>query len=119
MLLMKSVFINVKNGMGELGCWVASKHTYFELSFIGMYSEVTHNNIEKPYKRFIKNIKVKLVFTSDKLRQTFSCKDSYPSVLNSKVVYKFVRASCNASYVGQMHWHLRTRIFEHFGKHNV
>ena len=88
---------------------------YFKLPFIGMYSKVTQNKIEKLCKRFCKNAKVKLVFTSDKLRQTFTYKDSYPSVLSSKVVYKFVCASCNASYVGQTHRHLTTRIDEHFG----
>ena len=68
-----------------------------------MYSKVTQNKIEKLCKRFCKSAKVKLVFTSNKLCQTFSYKDSYPSVLSSKVVYKFVCASCNASYVGQTH----------------
>ena len=76
---------------------------YFKLPFIGMYSKVTQNKIEKLCKRFCKNAKVKLVFISDKLRQTFSYKDSYPSVLSSKVVYKFVCASCNAIYIGQTH----------------
>ena len=89
---------------------------YFELPFIGMYAKVTQNKIEKLYKRFCKTVKVKLVFTSDKLCQTFSYKGSYPSVLNSKVVYKFICVSCNASYVGQTHQHLTTRIHEHFGK---
>ena len=89
---------------------------YFKLPFIGMYSKVTQNKIEKLCKIFCKSAKVKLVFTSNKLRQTFSYKDSYPSVLSSKVVYKFVCASCNASYVGQTHRHLTTRIDEHFGK---
>ena len=55
-------------------------------------------------------------FTINKLCQTFSYKDSYPSVLSSKVVYKFVCASCNSSYVGQTHRYLTTRIDEHFGK---
>ena len=73
------------------------------------------NKIEKLCKRFCYNAKVKPVFTSDKLRQTFTYKDSYPSVLSSKVVYKFVCASCNASCVGQTHRHLTTRIDEHFG----
>ena len=85
---------------------------YFKLPFIGMYSKVTQNKIEKLCKRFCKNVKVKLVFTSDKLRQTFSYKDSCPSVLSSKVIC----AGCNASYVGQTHQHLTTRIDEHFGK---
>ena len=89
---------------------------HFKLSFIGMYSKVTQKKIEKLCKRFCKNANVELVFTSDKLRQTFSYKDSYPSVLSSKVVYKFICASCNASYVSQMHRHLTTRIDEHFGK---
>ena len=88
---------------------------YFKLPFIGMYSKVTENKIEKLCKRFCKNAKFKLVSTSDKLRQTFTYKDSCPSVLSSKVVYKFVRASCNSSYVGQTHRHLTTRIDEHFG----
>ena len=43
-------------------------------------------------------------------------KDSYPSVLSSKVVYEFNCASCNTSYVGQTHRHLTTSIDEHFGK---
>ena len=89
---------------------------YFKLPFIGMYSKVTQNKIEKLYKRFCKNVRVKLVFTSDKLLQTFSYKDSYPSVLSSNVVYNFVCASCNATYVGQTHQHLANRIDEHFGK---
>ena len=89
---------------------------YFKLPFIGMYFKVTQNKIEKLCKRFCKNVKVKLVFTSDKLRQTFSYKDSCPSVLSSKVVYKFVCASYNAIYVGQTHQLLTTRIDGHFGK---
>ena len=89
---------------------------YFKLPFIRMYSKVTQNKIEKLCKRSCKSAKVKLVFTINKLRQTFSYKDSYPSVLSSKFVYKFVRASSNASYVAQTHRHLTTRIDEHFGK---
>ena len=89
---------------------------YFKLPFIGMYSKVTQNKIEKLCKRFCKSAKVKLVFTSNKLCQAFSYKDSYPSVLSSKVDYKFVCANRNVSYVGQTPQHLTTRIDEHFGK---
>ena len=71
---------------------IETKH--FKLPFIGMYYKFAQNNIEKLSKRFCKNGKAKLVFTSDKLRQTFSYKDSYPNVLSSNVVYKFVCASC-------------------------
>ena len=49
---------------------------YFKLLSIGKYSKVTQNKIEKLCKRFCKSVKVKLVFTNNKLCQTFSCKDS-------------------------------------------
>ena len=62
-----------------------------------MYSKVTLKKIEKLCKRFCINPKIKLVFTSDKLRQTFTYKYFYQSVFSSVVVYKFVCASCNAS----------------------
>ena len=68
-----------------------------------MFSKVTQNKTEKLCKRFCENAEVRLVFISDKLRQTFTYKDSYPSVLSSEVVCKFVCASCNANYVGQTH----------------
>ena len=77
---------------------------------------MTQNKIEKLCKRFCKNAKVKLVLTSDKLRQIFSYKDSYPTVISSKVLYKFVCATCNAIYVGQTHRHPTSRIEEHFGR---
>ena len=85
---------------------------YLKLPFMCMYSDITQNKIETICKRFCKNVKVKLVVTNDKLSQAFSYKYSYPSVLSSKVVYKFVRVSCNASYVGQIHQHLTTRTDE-------
>ena len=81
-----------------------------------MYSKLIQNKIEKLCQRFCKNAEVKLVLTSDKLGQTFTYKDSYPSGLSSQVVYKFVCASFNASYVGQAHRHLTLRIDECFGK---
>ena len=89
---------------------------YFKLPFIGMYSKVTKSKIEKLCKRFWKCAKVKLALTSNILRQTYLYKDSYPSVLSPEVLYKFVCASCNASYVGQTHRHLTTRVDEHFDK---
>ena len=81
-----------------------------------MYSKMTQKKLKNFCERFCESAKVKLVFTSNKLCHTFSYKDSYPSVLSSKMVYKFVCASCNASYVSQTHQHLTTRIDEHFGK---
>ena len=73
----------------------------FKLPFIGLHSKLMQKKIDQLFKRFCKSLKVKLVFTSEKLRCAFSTKDPYKSEHLSKVVYKFVCASCNASYVGQ------------------
>ena len=70
-------------------------------TFIGLHSQLMQNKIDQLCKRFFKSLKVKLVFTSEKLRCVFSTKDPYKSEHLSKVVYKFVCASCNASYVSQ------------------
>ena len=50
------------------------------------------NKIDQHYKRFCKSLKVKWVFTSEKLRCAFSSKDPYQNEHLSKVVYKFVCA---------------------------
>ena len=72
--------------------------------------------VDQLCKRFYKSLKVKLVFTSEKLRCDFSTKDPYQSEHISKVVYKFVCASFNAGYFGQTCRHLTTKRDEHFGK---
>ena len=88
------------------------KIRYFKLSFIVLHSKLMKKKIDQ----LCKSLKVKLVSTSEKLRCAFSTKDTYQSEHLSKVVYKIVCASCNASYVGQTCRHLATRIDEHFGK---
>ena len=51
-----------------------------------------------------------------KVGDLFSLKSRIPSYLRSCVVYYFVCAGCNASYVGETARHLETRIHEHFNK---
>ena len=104
--VMKKYFQNAinKTNTGSMSVEMSDIETrHSKLPFIGINSKVTQNKSEKLCKIFSKNVKVKLVFNSDKLHQTFTYKDSYPSVLSSKVVYKFVCASCNATYAGQTH----------------
>ena len=43
----------------------------------------------------------------------FSVKDPVPFDLRSRVVYKFLCAGCNASYIGETSRHLSTRVREH------
>ena len=92
------------------------KIRYFKLLFIGLHSNLMQKKIDEPCKRFCESLKIKLVFTSEKLRCAFSTKDSYESEHLSKVAYKFICTGCNASCVSQTCRHLATRIEERFGK---
>ena len=62
--------INKKN-IGRVSGKTPSIKRYFKLPFIGMYSKVTQNKIEKLCTKFCKNVKVRVVFTSDKSYLTF------------------------------------------------
>ena len=57
----------------QLGCLILKQ------DILNFLSKVIQNKIEKLCKRFCKNAKVRLVFTSDTLCQTFSYKDTYLS----------------------------------------
>ena len=62
---------------------------YFKLPFIGMYSKVTQNKIEKLCKRFCKSAKVKLVFTSNKYMKNYNNNEqsSYIQYLDANNLY--------------------------------
>ena len=108
--------INCRNEKSSENAESEIKIRYFKLSFIGLHSKLLQKKIDQLYKRFCKSLKVKLVFTNEKLQCAFSTKDPYKREHLSKVVCKFVCARCNASYVGQTCQNLATRIDEHFGK---
>ena len=66
----------------------------------------------KLLKRYCKaDLDVKLVFSTFKLRNMFSVKDSVPQSLRSRV-YKFSCAGCNASYIGETTHHICARVHE-------
>ena len=58
---------------------------------------------------------IKIVFSTFKLASLFSTKDKVPYGLKSYVIYKFLCAGCNASYVGETYRHISTRTHEHLG----
>ena len=108
--------INCRNGKSSENAESEIKIRYFKPLFIGLHSKLMQKKIDQLCKRFCKSLKIKLVFTSEKLRCAFSTKDPYQSEHLSKVIYKFVCASCNANCVGQTSRHFETRIDEHVGK---
>ena len=87
---------------------------YFKFPFIGVFSKLAKNKIHSLIKSFcLPETNARLIFTTCKVGQYFSQKDAIPLELRSWVVYKFVCASCNASYIGQTTRHLSTRVNEH------
>ena len=56
---------------------------------------------------------IKIVFSTFKLASLFSTKDKVPYGLKSYVIYKFLCAGCNASYVGEIYRHISARPHGH------
>ena len=110
--------INCRNEKSSENAESEIKIRYFKLSFIGLHSKLMQKKIDQLCKRFCKSLKVKLVFASEKLQCAFLTKDPFKSEHLSKVVYKSVCATRNASYAGQTCRYLATRIDEYFGKDN-
>ena len=82
--------------------------------FIGKFSKFTENKLQKLTKQFCKEgIIIKIIFSTFKFSSLFSAKDKVPCGLKSYVIYKFLCAGCNASYVGEIYRHISTRTHEH------
>ena len=91
---------------------------YFKLPYISSnFSHHIKNKLSKLCKEFCKeNFSIKLVFNSIKIENYFSYKDPIPDDLKSFLVYKFTRASCSFSYIGETCCHFKTRFEEHITK---
>ena len=86
---------------------------YFKLPFIEKFSKFIENNLQKLTKQFCKEgTNIKIVFSTFKLASFFSTKDKVPYGLKSHIIYKFLCAGCNASYVGETYRHISTRAHE-------
>ena len=59
------------------------------------------------------NLDIKLVFSAFKISNLFGVKDPVPDGLRSHVVQKFVRAGCNACYIGETCQQFSTCAREH------
>ena len=75
---------------------------YFKLPYIGNLSHHIKIKMPKLCKEFCKEkIKIKLVFSSLKIKNYFSYVDPIPNDLKSFLVYKFTSDSCSSSYIGE------------------
>ena len=90
---------------------------FFKLPYIGQHSVSLKQKLKDMIERYCTGIDIKLVFVGSKLSDSFSCKDKFTSFSQTtSVVYKFVCAGCNSSYIGETERHLSVRINEHFFK---
>ena len=92
---------------------------YFKLSLIAMYSKVKQNEIENLCKRFCKNVKLKLVFTSNKwvrhlrtkiLIQLFSIQSLFINLFVLAVMLVMLVKRTNISQPGLMNTLVRIKI---------
>ena len=76
---------------------------YFKLPYIGNLSHHIKNKLLKLCKEFCKeNFNIKLVFTSFKIKNSFSYEDPISDDLKSFLVCKFTCASCSSSYIDEI-----------------
>ena len=89
------------------------QHLPYKLPCLGRFSTVVQSKIRRLVNRYCNDLDIKLVFTTFKLRNLFSVKDSVPRELRSRVIYRFTCACCNACYIGETGRHFSTRVREH------
>ena len=89
------------------------KQYFYKLPYLGRFSTIAQSKIRRLVNRYCHDLDIKLVFTTFKLRNPFSVKDSVPRELRSRVIYKFTCACCNACYIGETGRHFSTRVREH------
>ena len=89
------------------------KQYFYKLPYLGRFSTVAQRKIHHLVNSYCNDLEIKPVFTTFKLRNLYSVKDSVPRELRSHVIYKFTCACCNASYIGETACHFYTRVREH------
>ena len=64
---------------------------YFKLPYIGKYSKIAKERINTMIKKHCKDIDIRLIFTTSKIKDSFSTKDKFKAFSRtSKFIYKFV-----------------------------
>ena len=86
---------------------------YFKLPYVGDFFTVTRKKLKHLLDVFCKDIDIRIVFSSFKIKNFFSFKDPIPDALKSLVVYQFTCAGCNSRYIGETSRHFATRVKEH------
>jgi len=92
------------------------ERVYIGLPFLGSQTDLIRRKIKLVFNTFIPHKEVIVYFKSGlRIKNFFKIKDVTPTVLRSRVIYKFTCANCQAGYIGQTSRHLCHRIAEHRG----
>ena len=89
------------------------KQYFYKLPYLGRFSTVAQRKIRRLVNNYCNDLDIKPVFTTFKLRNLFSLKDSILREFRSRVIYKFTCVCCNACYIGETGRHLSTRVRDH------
>ena len=90
-------------------------HSIFRLPHLPL-SNFAQRKLCALIKTYCNNPKIKLVFSSFKIKNLIRVKDLVPRSLLSCVVHKFSCAECNSIYVGETSRHISTRVRGHLFK---
>ena len=71
--------------------------SFYKLPHLGCFSTIAQSKIRRLVNRYCHDLDIKLVFTTFKLRNLFSVKDSVSRELRSRVIYKFTCACYNVA----------------------
>ena len=85
---------------------------YFKIPHLTL-SNFTKRKLHTLVNYYCKNLEIKVVFSSFKIKNLMNVKDLVPQSLRPNVIYKFNCAECNSVYVGETSQHLSTRVREH------
>ena len=85
---------------------------YFRLPYL-TFSNFTKHKSHTLVKCHCKNLEIKVIFSSFKIKNLMNFKDFVPQSLCLSVIYEFSYAGCNPVYVGETSQHLSTFMHEH------
>ena len=111
----RAVPINSVQCKRDLICLFNNCPTFITKNFhyIGHHFQITDQKLHNIGKRFCRDINIKLVFISPKIKNIFSFEHAIPCNIKSLVVYEFTCAGCNFCYIGETIHRLATIIKEH------
>ena len=86
------------------------------LPFLGLVSRRLEKTLKAVVEHNAPGIKVVVIYrAASRLSSLFKFKDSVPSYLWSRVVYKYSCGGCNSTYIGKTKRHTKRRFSEHLG----